>query len=769
MKKLYFLSIIFVITSCGGGGGGGSSATPIVSIPFSLTLGFVSFSINEDETYSGSIAATANESVTLQYTITSQPSQGSLTLSTNGDITYIPSSNYNGSDQFLYSVTAVEKSVTKNATVNITVNPVNDAPVMTITSFSNSNEFVLPDEQVSVGVNISDIDNDIETLTISANSLYGNPVASFNSDQSQVILDPSNINIGGLVDVNIVLSDGESQSESTITFWNLKKITSIYEDNLTYTFFGDEKNNSRLFNYAFLIDGVEENKDKVNIRNGLREWLDFINDSEIKYFIDNFFNIHVIELNDEDNPIKVQTGATIKEDNEFDTLTDDELDDFYEDEFEPAGCSYRDPNIYCFNGDFVSDVEDFIQESGFSGTDNISVITGVEGRGTACPGCSTPINIQDYYIGSNASEDVYVRALFMTLKHEFGHTFNDLGDEYTSDYWDPEENPDGAINCLAASEYYDDLIEFDEDEDGSFDDDELTEIERSGLVFDWNCLWVDGSPNTTSENDPLEFKWKHLFDNPDNIPGYHDEELKDGIGIFTGTYYGIDYTFRPSYESVMNGSTGDGYEQWWYYANKVNGNSWDKVGIEAFAIQALKYQGLHDLQPSFGNSSLTINLGLVMPNDVFDIEWYIDGQVDSSLKNQTSITINNQSSGWQKIAYRIVEKSSTKQYLFVTDELENYADVYDGFFTSFNQTHYCDEPLSEEEGYDESVCYGTISGYDLGSDGTYTEYGGYDIRNIDDFFSWNGSGDYSESNHWAEYMIEYSGLGGQIAVNWSNF
>ena len=251
MKKLYFLSIIFVITSCGGGGGGGSSATPIVSIPFSLTLGFVSFSINEDETYSGSIAATANESVTLQYTITSQPSQGSLTLSTNGDITYIPSSNYNGSDQFLYSVTAVEKSVTKNATVNITVNPVNDAPVMTITSFSNSNEFVLPDEQVSVGVNISDIDNDIETLTISANSLYGNPVASFNSDQSQVILDPSNINIGGLVDVNIVLSDGEGQSERTITFWNLKKITSIYEDNLTYTFFGNEKNNSRLFNYAF--------------------------------------------------------------------------------------------------------------------------------------------------------------------------------------------------------------------------------------------------------------------------------------------------------------------------------------------------------------------------------------------------------------------------------------------------------------------------------------------------------------------------------------
>ena len=65
MKKLYFLSIIFVISSCGGGGGGGGAAAP-VSIPFSLTLGLTSFSVNEDETYSGTIKASANETVTLQ-------------------------------------------------------------------------------------------------------------------------------------------------------------------------------------------------------------------------------------------------------------------------------------------------------------------------------------------------------------------------------------------------------------------------------------------------------------------------------------------------------------------------------------------------------------------------------------------------------------------------------------------------------------------------------------------------------------------------------
>ena len=39
------------------------------------------------------------------------------------------------SDQFQYSVTAIEKNVTKTATVNITVNSVNDLPSI---SFVNS-------------------------------------------------------------------------------------------------------------------------------------------------------------------------------------------------------------------------------------------------------------------------------------------------------------------------------------------------------------------------------------------------------------------------------------------------------------------------------------------------------------------------------------------------------------------------------------------------------------------------------------------------------
>ena len=74
MNKLYLLTLVFIISSCGGGGGGGGEditpVTPPTNIPFQLSIGLTSFSVNEDESYSASLAATANEQVTLNYEIT---------------------------------------------------------------------------------------------------------------------------------------------------------------------------------------------------------------------------------------------------------------------------------------------------------------------------------------------------------------------------------------------------------------------------------------------------------------------------------------------------------------------------------------------------------------------------------------------------------------------------------------------------------------------------------------------------------------------------
>ncbi|WP_414734161.1 Ig-like domain-containing protein, partial [Crocosphaera watsonii] len=44
-------------------------------------------------------------------------------------LTYTPNNNYNGEDSFTYTVEDEEGLVSNEATVNITVNAVNDAPV----------------------------------------------------------------------------------------------------------------------------------------------------------------------------------------------------------------------------------------------------------------------------------------------------------------------------------------------------------------------------------------------------------------------------------------------------------------------------------------------------------------------------------------------------------------------------------------------------------------------------------------------------------------
>ena len=180
MKYKRFLVILFLLSSCGGGGGGGA-----VAIPFAITIGLTSFFVDEDNDYSGSLSATANEVVTLSYAITSDTTNGSLTLNSSGAITYTPNSNFYGSDQFQYSVNASEKNVTSTATVDITVNAVNDAPTIVMDTYNDLNkDNLIFDTKPSYNVTYTDIDNDFADLTFSSATITANGAMIFNDTAS---------------------------------------------------------------------------------------------------------------------------------------------------------------------------------------------------------------------------------------------------------------------------------------------------------------------------------------------------------------------------------------------------------------------------------------------------------------------------------------------------------------------------------------------------------------------------------------------------------
>ena len=100
---------------------------------FDLTIGDPAndliFSGQEDTTLSGQLIASDVDGDTANFTLASGPSDGTLTLNADGSFDYTPDANFNGTDKF--SVVASDgNGGADTATVNVTVAPINDAPVI---------------------------------------------------------------------------------------------------------------------------------------------------------------------------------------------------------------------------------------------------------------------------------------------------------------------------------------------------------------------------------------------------------------------------------------------------------------------------------------------------------------------------------------------------------------------------------------------------------------------------------------------------------------
>jgi VCBS repeat-containing protein len=94
------------------------------------------FSVNEDTALTvGAPGVLANDTDAqnepLTAALVSGPANGSLTLNSDGSFTYTPAADFNGTDSFTYRANDGNLN-SAPATVTITVNPVNDAPIFTV-------------------------------------------------------------------------------------------------------------------------------------------------------------------------------------------------------------------------------------------------------------------------------------------------------------------------------------------------------------------------------------------------------------------------------------------------------------------------------------------------------------------------------------------------------------------------------------------------------------------------------------------------------------
>ena len=646
MKIFRLFLILTFIASCGGGGGGGS-APPV---PFAITLASSSsISIDEDTNYTGNVVATANEPVTLQYELTSTTTNGVLTFSESGAITYSPNENFNGQDQFSYSVTAVEKSVTRNSTVTITINPVNDLPIISIDSKTNlDKDNLLFDSNITVSVSFSDVDNTInDGLTFSAlinNETLPTTFTSTAEGKGDIVVDLLNISKAGLFDAEIVISDGIDTDRDSFTTWfiaNKQIITVAMDDDKSDGFDAGSTTNKDYYvyylvgggntfgrtDYLFVADSLKEDlndgtvSDIKSFRDALLRSINALNDSDAAEFFTGYFDIVVAEPVSPDGT----SLASIE-----------------------TGCYDWDEDVYCIGS---GDINDAVFDDLFSEHDLVSVLTMIDGRG---------VNL-----GNTNIQEIKPRTEY-TLMHELGHAHGEMGDEYiTSDdrdvsYWadlNVNTTTQSDPNLLKWKHHVADLMNV------AGKDFKVCYNYADGTIFD------EGEDATTCD---CLF---NLYDADGNRTGRNP--VCDVVGLFEGNYYGEFDNYRPKYWTIMEGGI----------------LKYGEVNTEGFAVGSIHNQGFVDgddvsfvSDASGANTGFEIDIDVAYDTSKLKLQWYVDGVHDSSKDNQTTIVFNRPSDNSVKVyTWRVQDLTGT---VSAPDDVTDTEDFYEGLFNS--DFYWCD-------------------------------------------------------------------------------
>jgi parallel beta-helix repeat protein len=160
----------------------------------------------------------------LTYSIESQPISGkviSFDFST-GSLVYEPDPNFNGNDGFLFKAVDQDGLESNIATVDITVNPVNDPPIA-------NNQQLETDQNNPLKITLSGadpIDNDTISQFRIVNSPTNGQISNFNQMTGELIYYPNNNFFGSeSFTFKVIDSQGLESTESAVVSINVKEVT----------------------------------------------------------------------------------------------------------------------------------------------------------------------------------------------------------------------------------------------------------------------------------------------------------------------------------------------------------------------------------------------------------------------------------------------------------------------------------------------------------------------------------------------------------------
>ena len=214
-------------------------------------------SVTTSEDASVSVNVLSNDSY-----VTSAPI--SVTAATNGVsgttsvsnnlITYTPTADFNGTDTFTYTITQGDKTSTANVTV--TIEAVNDAPVL-----SSTGSLDVVEGNSIVSISASDVENDSLTFTLTGSDAASFAISatgelSFVTNTS--FASPADIDTNNVYDITIAVSDGVLTTTKDFSITVVRKNTAP-EFTSGSTFSAEENQN-----LAANINAYDDNGDSIS-------------------------------------------------------------------------------------------------------------------------------------------------------------------------------------------------------------------------------------------------------------------------------------------------------------------------------------------------------------------------------------------------------------------------------------------------------------------------------------------------------------------------